>query len=93
MTRQNVVNLGVFVMAETFSLTTAPQKIHLANLIRINRAIAAGLANKRVAKVDGSEQFSSRFAYLGGRKCSTNQSISSGPNFFKFFWVFPLEIF
>ena len=45
-TRQNILNLGVFVMAETFSLMTAPKKIHLENLIRINRAIAAGLGNK-----------------------------------------------
>ena len=40
---QNLLNLGVFVMAETFSLMTAPKQEHLANLIRINRAIAAGL--------------------------------------------------
>ena len=45
-TRQNVLNLGMFVMAETFSLMTAPKQEHLANLIRINRAIAAGLGSK-----------------------------------------------
>ena len=45
-TRQNLLNLGVFVIAETFSLMTAPKQEHLANLIRINRAIAAGLGNK-----------------------------------------------
>lgn len=45
-TRQNVLNLGIFVLAETYSLMTAPRKIHLANLIRINRAIAAGLSGK-----------------------------------------------
>lgn len=45
-TRQNVLNLGVFVMAETFSLMTAPKQEHLENLIRINRAIAAGLGRK-----------------------------------------------
>jgi flagellar biosynthesis activator protein FlaF len=44
--RQNVLNLGIFVMAETYSLMTAPKKTHLANLIRINRAIAAGLGSK-----------------------------------------------
>jgi flagellar biosynthesis activator protein FlaF len=44
--RQSILNLGVFVMAETFSLMTAPKKIHLANLIRINRAIAASLGSK-----------------------------------------------
>ncbi len=45
-TRQNVVNLGMFVMAEVFSLMTAPKQEHLANLIRINRALAAGLGSK-----------------------------------------------
>lgn len=45
-TRQNVLNLGAFVMAETFSLMTAPNQQHLDNLIRINRAIAAGLGSK-----------------------------------------------
>jgi flagellar biosynthesis activator protein FlaF len=45
-TRQNVLNLGMFVMAETFSLMTAPKQRHLANLIQINRAIATGLSSK-----------------------------------------------
>ena len=45
-TRQNLLNLGMFVMAETFSLMTTPKQDHLANLIRINRGIAAGLGNK-----------------------------------------------
>lgn len=44
--RQNVLNLGVFVLAETFSLMTAPKQTHLENLVRINRAIAAGLRSK-----------------------------------------------
>jgi len=44
--RQNLLNLGVFVMAETFSLMTAPKQEHLANLIRINRVISAGLGSK-----------------------------------------------
>jgi flagellar protein FlaF len=44
--RQNILNLGIFVMAETFSLMTAPEQIHLENLIRINRAIASGLGSK-----------------------------------------------
>jgi hypothetical protein len=34
------------VMAETFSLMTVPKQKHLENLIRINRAIAAGLGSK-----------------------------------------------
>ncbi len=46
--RQNLLNLGMFVMAETFSLMTVPKQDHLTNLIRINRAIAAGLGNKAV---------------------------------------------
>jgi flagellar biosynthesis activator protein FlaF len=45
-TRQNILNLGVFVMAETFSLMTAPKHVHMTNLIRINRTIAAGLGSK-----------------------------------------------
>jgi flagellar biosynthesis activator protein FlaF len=44
--RQNILNLGVFVMAETFSLMTKPKPEHLANLIRINRGIASGLRAK-----------------------------------------------
>jgi flagellar protein FlaF len=45
-TRQNVLHLGVFVMAETFSLMTVLKQRHLEDLIRINRAIAAGLVSK-----------------------------------------------
>ena len=41
--RQNIANLGVFVMGETFSLMTKPRPEHLASLIDINRGIAAGL--------------------------------------------------
>jgi flagellar protein FlaF len=44
--RQNILNIGLFVMGETFSLMTRPRPDHLANLIRINRAIAAGLRGK-----------------------------------------------
>ena len=44
--RQNVQDLGLFVLAETFSLMTAPKQIHPENLIRINRAIAAGLGSR-----------------------------------------------
>ena len=44
--RQDILNLGIFVMAETFSLMTAPKQDHLANLIGINRAIAPGLGRK-----------------------------------------------
>jgi flagellar biosynthesis activator protein FlaF len=45
-TRENILNLGMFVMAETFSLMTAPKPAHVTNIIGINRAIAAGLARK-----------------------------------------------
>jgi flagellar protein FlaF len=44
--RQNILNLGIFVMGEIFSLMTRPKPDHLANLIRINRALAAGLRGK-----------------------------------------------
>jgi flagellar biosynthesis activator protein FlaF len=45
-TRQNILNIGLFVMGETFSLMTRPRPDHLANIIRINRAFAAGLRGK-----------------------------------------------
>jgi flagellar protein FlaF len=41
--RQNILNLGMFVMGETYSLMTKPKPDHLVSLIRINREIAAGL--------------------------------------------------
>ena len=41
--RQNIANLGIFVMGETFSLMTKPKPDHLLSLININRGIAAGL--------------------------------------------------
>jgi flagellar protein FlaF len=41
--RQNIANLGTFVMGETFSLMTKPKPDHLLSLISINRGIAAGL--------------------------------------------------
>ena len=44
--RQNILNLGIFVMGETYSLITRPRPDHLANIIRINRALAAGLRGK-----------------------------------------------
>jgi flagellar protein FlaF len=45
--RQNLANLGVFVMGETFSLLTNPKPSHLSSLININRGIARGLGGKR----------------------------------------------
>ena len=44
--RENVRRLGVYVMAETFSLMTKPKPNHLASIIKINRGIAAGLRGK-----------------------------------------------
>ena len=41
--RQNILNIGVFVMAEIFSLMTKPKREHVVNLIDINRRIATGL--------------------------------------------------
>lgn len=44
--RQNLANLGVYVMGETFSLMTNPQPHHLVSLININRELAAGLQGR-----------------------------------------------
>ena len=41
--RENIRRLGVYVMAETFSLMTKPKPEHLTSIISINRGIAAGL--------------------------------------------------
>lgn len=45
--RQNILNIGGFVLAEIFSLMTKPDPAHLDNLIRINRKLAAGLSARR----------------------------------------------
>jgi flagellar protein FlaF len=44
--RHNLLRLGVYIMAETFSLMTEPKPQHLESIIRINRGIAAGLRSK-----------------------------------------------
>jgi flagellar biosynthesis activator protein FlaF len=44
--RQNIANLGLFVMGEIFSLMTNPKPAHLQSIIKINRRIAAGLRTK-----------------------------------------------
>jgi flagellar biosynthesis activator protein FlaF len=41
--RENLANLGIFVMTETFSLMTNPLPTNLVSLIKINRELAAGL--------------------------------------------------
>jgi flagellar biosynthesis activator protein FlaF len=44
--RENLTRLGVWIMAETFSLMTKPKPDHLRSLIKVNRGIAAGLRGK-----------------------------------------------
>jgi flagellar biosynthesis repressor protein FlbT len=45
-TRENIRRLGVYVMAETFSMMTKPKPEHLTSIIKINRGLAAGLRDK-----------------------------------------------
>ena len=44
--RQNVANLGVFVMNQTMSIMTEPKREKLGALININRELAAGLIGR-----------------------------------------------
>jgi flagellar protein FlaF len=44
--RQNIANLGIFVMNETVSLMVDPRPDNLVSLININRELAAGLSGK-----------------------------------------------
>ena len=44
--REKLARLGVWIMAETFSLMTKPNPQHLKSLIKINQGIAAGLRGK-----------------------------------------------
>ncbi len=44
--RNNLKRLGIFIMAETFSLMTKPKPDHLMSIIKINRGIATGLRAK-----------------------------------------------
>lgn len=44
--RQNVANLGVFVMSQTVSLMADPKPNQLVPLININRELAAGLLGR-----------------------------------------------
>ena len=41
--RQNIANIGVFVLSQTAALQMSPQREHIKPLIEINRNIAAGL--------------------------------------------------
>jgi len=44
--RQNVANLGIFIMNQTLSLMTEPKREKLGTLININRELAAGLMGR-----------------------------------------------
>ena len=44
--RQNIANLGVFVLSHTAALQISPQRDHFKPLIEINRNIAAGLGGR-----------------------------------------------
>jgi flagellar biosynthesis repressor protein FlbT len=41
--RDNLTRLGVYIMAESFSLMTKPKPNHLKSIIKVNRSLAAGL--------------------------------------------------
>lgn len=44
--RQNIANLGVFIMNQTISMTSNPRREALTSLININCQLAAGLRQK-----------------------------------------------
>lgn len=44
--RQNIANIGIFVLSHTAALQISPQRNHFKPLIEINRNIAAGLAGR-----------------------------------------------
>lgn len=44
--RQNIANIGIFVLTQTLALQLSPQPEHIKPLIEINRNIAAGLAGR-----------------------------------------------
>ena len=44
--RQNIANLGIFVLSHTAALQISPQRDHFRPLIEINRNIAAGLSGR-----------------------------------------------
>ena len=44
--RQNVANIGLFVMNHTVKVMNDPRPEHLGSLISINREIAAGLLGR-----------------------------------------------
>jgi flagellar protein FlaF len=44
--RQNIANIGIFVLSQTAALQMSPQREHFKSLIEINRNIAAGLSGR-----------------------------------------------
>ncbi len=48
-TRQNIANLGIFIMNETLTLMNEPQRDRVLPLININRGIATGLRGRSQA--------------------------------------------
>jgi flagellar biosynthesis activator protein FlaF len=44
--RQNIANLGLFVMNQTLSILSEPRRERLGSLININRELAAGLLGR-----------------------------------------------
>ena len=44
--RQNIANLGIFVLSQTMALQISPQVAHIKPLIEINRNLAAGLSGR-----------------------------------------------
>jgi flagellar biosynthesis activator protein FlaF len=44
--RDNLTRLGVYIMAETFSLMTKPKPDHLKKIIKVIRSLAAGLRGR-----------------------------------------------
>lgn len=44
--RDNLTRLGVYIMAEIFSLLTKPSPEHLKRIIKVNRSLAAGLRGR-----------------------------------------------
>ena len=44
--RQNIANIGIFVLSQTAALQISPQREHFKSLIEINRNIAAGLSGR-----------------------------------------------
>jgi flagellar protein FlaF len=64
--RQNIANLGLFVMNQTVSMMTNPRREQLESLISINRELAAGLLGR------------SRRAAPASRRGNVNCSVSAG---------------